>query len=404
VIFRIAWRNIWRNKMRSLVIILSVAIGLFAGIAVLALYKGILNSRIHTVIYAETGHLQIHHKLFKQDNEPQFIIHQGEALLAALKKNSTVKLFTTRTITQGMLATSTGSAGVKINGIIPGKEDEVSGLANKIIAGKGFDPTKKNQVFIGKKLADKMKLKTGGKLVLTFTDVDANMISAAFRVAAIYQSDNAPLDERNVYVQQSELNQMLTIGNAFHEICIILQNDALTDIVRQQLQQQYPEQLIESWKDISPETDLMIDTVDTTSYIIIGIILFALAFGIVNTMLMAILERTQEIGVMMALGMNRIRLFLLVFLETVFLTLIGTPVGLAVAWILTLYYQQHGLNWSSAGEEVMRSFGFSSMIYPEFPTEKIVAVICIVLFTALASCIYPAIKALQLQPVEALRK
>jgi ABC-type antimicrobial peptide transport system permease subunit len=121
-------------------------------------------------------------------------------------------------------------------------------------------------------------------------------------------------------------------------------------------------------------------------------------------MLMAILERTQEIGVMMALGMNRIRLFLLVFLETVFLTLIGTPVGLAVAWVLTLYYQQHGLNWSSAGEEVMRSFGFSSMIYPEFPTEKIVAVICIVLFTALASCIYPAIKALQLQPVEALRK
>ena len=139
-------------------------------------------------------------------------------------------------------------------------------------------------------------------------------------------------------------------------------------------------------------------------YIIIGIILFALAFGIVNTMLMAILERTQEIGVMMALGMNRLRLFLLVFLETVLLTLIGTPLGLGIAWIVTTYYNRHGLNLENMGKEMMNSFGFSTLIYPEFPAEKLAAIMGIVLFTALASCIYPAIKALQLQPIEALRK
>lgn len=383
---------------------LSVAIGLFAGIAVLALYKGMMNSRVRTVIYAETGHIQLHHKTFRNDYEARFVISNAEKLLNELQENAAVKHMATRTITQGMLATTTGSAGVQINGINLAMEDKVSGLLQKIRVGKAFAPGKKNQVLIGKKLADKMKLKPGGKLVLTFTDADANMVSAAFRVAAIYQSENTPMDERNVYVQQTELNQALNLGNGVHEVALILRQDAATLATARQLQQQYPDLLVEPWQNLSPETELMIDTVDITSYIIIGIILFALAFGIVNTMLMAILERTQEIGVMMALGMNRLRLFLLVFLETVFLTLIGTPVGLGIAWVVTGYYHRNGLNLENMGKEMMSNFGFSTLIYPEFPTEKLAAIMGIVLFTALASCIYPALKALQLQPIEALRK
>lgn len=404
MIFRIAWRNIWRNKIRSLVILLSVAIGLFAGIAVLALYKGMMNSRVRTVIYSETGHIQLHHKTFKNDYEARFVISDPEKLLQELRKNESVKQVATRTITQGMLATTTGSAGVQINGIDPAMEDKVSGLLQKIRVGNGFEPGKKNQVLIGKKLADKMKLKPGSKLVLTFTDADGNIISAAFRVAAIYQSENTPMDERNVYVQQTELNPILNLGNGIHEIALILKQDTATHTVVKQLQQKYPDLLVEPWQNLSPETELMIDTVDITSYIIIGIILFALAFGIVNTMLMAILERTQEIGVMMALGMNRIRLFLLVFLETIFLTLIGTPIGLGIAWIVTSYYHRNGLNLESMGKEMMSNFGFSTLVYPEFPTEKLLGIMGIVLFTALASCIYPALKALRLRPIEALRK
>ena len=404
MIFRIAWRNIWRNKIRSLVIMLSVAIGLFAGIAVLALYKGMMNSRVKTVIYSESGHIQIHHREFRKDYEAQYTLGLSAKSLSDLRKDPAVRFMATRTITQGMLATTTGSAGVQINGIDRAMENKVSGLAEKIREGKEFDPHKKNQVLVGKKMADKMKLKPGGKLVLTFTDADANLISAAFRVAGIYQSENTPMDERNLYVQQTELNQLLNLGTEVHEIALILQQDAMTLPTTRRLQQQYPNVLVEPWQNLSPETELMIDTVDITSYIIISIILFALAFGIVNTMLMAILERTQEIGVMMALGMNRLRLFLLVFLETVLLTLIGTPLGLGIAWIVTTYYNRHGLNLENMGKEMMNSFGFSTLIYPEFPAEKLAAIMGIVLFTALASCIYPAIKALQLQPIEALRK
>ncbi|MGE5109090.1 MAG: ABC transporter permease [Sphingobacteriales bacterium] len=404
MIFIMAWRNIWRNKMRSLVIILSVAIGLFAGLMVLALYKGMLRGRVRTVIDAEAGHIQIHDSNFKKDYEPFFILKDGNNIISQLNKIPQIKTIATRSITQGMLSTTTGSAGIQINGIIPEIENDASRLNKKIIEGNEFNKQKKNEVLIGKKLADKMKLKLGNKLVLTFIDSAANMVSGAFRVAAIYRSDNTPLDERNVYIRQNELNELLTIGNNYHEIVILLNKDEETETIKQQLQKQFPSCQVESWRDISPETELMVNTVDTYSYIIIIIILFALAFGIINTMLMAILERTREIGMMTALGLNKLRMFTLVLLETIFLTIAGTPVGLLASWLLVNYYNKHGLDWSGMGKEMMGSFGFSTTIYPEFPTDRILAVMIIVIGTALLSCLFPAIKALRLQPVDALRK
>ena len=249
-----------------------------------------------------------------------------------------------------------------------------------------------------------MKLKPGSKLVLTFTDTFSNIVSGAFRVAGIYQSDNAPLDEKNVYVRMNDLNSLLNIQDAFHEIVVLLKSDEHVSTVQSILVQKFPAYQIESWWELSPETDLLVKTTNQYSYIIMIIIMFALAFGIINTMLMAILERTREIGMMVALGTNRVKIFILVLLETLFLTLAGTPVGILVGWLTTKYFNQHGLDLSGMGREMMSSFGFGTMIYPEFPVDKLAGVLLIVTSTAIISCLFPAIKALKLQPVEALRR
>jgi putative ABC transport system permease protein len=404
MILLMAWRNIWRNKMRSIVIILSIAIGVFAGIAVLALYKGMVKSRMRTAIDAEVGHLQVHDSNFKKDYEPKFVITNGDNVLKAIRLIPNVKLAAPRSIANGMLATATGSAGVQINGVIPQQEYEASQLRNKIVNGKEFDAAKKNEVMIGKKLANKMKLRTGSKLVLTFTDSSGNIVSGAFRVAAVYQSANAPLDESNVYVTMSDMNALLTTGHSFHEIVVLLKNDEDIQTIKQLLQEKFPSYQIESWKEISPETDLLVKTTDQYSYIIMVIIMFALAFGIINTMLMAILERTREIGMMVALGTNKLKIFLLVLLETIFLTLAGVPFGVLIGWLVSTYYNKNGMDLSGMGKEMMSSFGYSTLIYPEFPTDKFLGVLLIVFCTAIISCLFPAIKALRLQPVEALRR
>jgi ABC-type lipoprotein release transport system permease subunit len=404
MIFTMAWRNIWRNKMRSIVIMLSIAIGLFAGIAVLALYKGMMKSRVRTVIDAEVGHLQVHHVEFKNDYDPKYVLENGDELMQVIRLLPGVKIVAPRSITPGMLTTTTGSAGVQVNGVIPGLEYAASLLNKKIIKGHPFDPAKKNELMIGKKLATKLKLKTGSKLVLTFTDTSGNIVSGAFRVAAVFQSDNAPLDERNVYVSINDLNMLLNTGNSFHELVVLLENDEALEKVHQQLKQKFSLYQVETWREISPETDLLVKTTDQYSYIIMVIIMFALAFGIINTMLMAILERTREIGMMVALGTNRIRLFMLVLWETIFLTLAGTPVGILAGWLVTGYFYKHGLNLSGMGREMMSSFGFGTIIYPEFPADKLAGVLLIVAGTAILSCLFPAMKAIRMLPVEALRR
>lgn len=399
-----AWRNVWRNKMRSIVIMLSITLGLFAGIAVLALYKGMMKARIRTVIDAEVGHLQIHDNKFKADYEPQYIIVNGDQVLDELKKINGIKVIASRSITNGMLATATGSAGVQINGVIPEQEYEISQLKNKVIEGKLFDTLRKNEIMIGKKLADKMKLKPASKLVLTFTDSSGSIVSGAFRVTAIYKSANAPMDERNVYLRMKDLNALLATGQSFHEIVVLLNDDEGVNKIKLQLKKMFPSYKVESWEEISPETNLMVKTTDQLSYILMTIIMVALAFGIINTMLMAVLERTREIGMMMALGTTKMKIFLLVLLETVYLTLAGAPVGILIGWLTVGYYNKNGLDLSGMGRELMSSFGYSTLIYPEFPSDKIISVILIIITTAIVSCLFPAFKALQLQPVEALRR
>ena len=387
-----------------MVIMLSVAIGLLAGIGVLALYKGMMKSRVRTVIDSEVAHLQLHHADFKKDYHPAYLLPGANALLQKVQSYPEVKMAVPRSLAQGMLVTTTGSAGVQINGVVPQLEYGASHLREKLIAGDGFHEAKKNEILVGKKLADKMKLKTGSKLVLTFTDTADNLVSSAFRVAGIYQSGNAPLDEANVYVLLTTLNELLLTGDAFHEIAILLNRDEDLQAVQEKLRSAYPSLLVESWKEISPETELMVKTVDEYSYIIMIVILVALAFGILNTMLMSVLERTKEIGMMVALGTPRLSIFLLVLLEAVFLTIAGTPIGLLAAYLITGHYQKHGLDLSGMGKDMMASFGFDTTIYPSFPWEKLIIILILVVGTALLSCLLPALKALRLKPVEALRR
>jgi putative ABC transport system permease protein len=404
MIFLMAWRNIWRNKMRSLVIMLSVAIGFFASVAVLAISKGMVRSRVRTVIDREIGHLQIHEPAFKKDYNAVYTIIDKGHLQAFLNRLPEVKSFTTRSIAQGMLATATGSAGVQIKGIISSTEDAVSQLDRKIIEGNGFDNIKHNQVLIGKKLSDKLKIKLNNKVVLTFTDKDNTISSAAFRVTGIYQTINTPLDERNVFVQQKDINELLGIDNHYHEVAVILKQDEQSLATKQKIQKQFPSLLIETWNEISPETELMVVSSNQYIYILVVIIMLALAFGIINTMLMAVLERTREIGMITALGMNKLKLTALILCETVFLTLAGTPLGFAMAWICTEYFSKTGINISRYSKEAMSNFGFESVIYPEFPFEKILNILIIVLLTALLASVFPTIKALKLQPADALNR
>lgn len=381
----------------------SIALGLFAGMAVLALYEGMMVSRIRTVIDEETGHIQIHDPAFTDEYEPKYTISGHESLISSLKNIPQIIQVNQRQIFNGMLSTPTGTAGVQIIGMDTLTEYTYSALRQKIREGKGLDPARNHQAIIGMKLAAKMKLRTGSKLVLMFNDTTNNLVTAAFRVSAIYRSTNAPLDERLVYVSGTELAELTGLAGQCHEIGLKLKSDKDVESVALQLKKMFPHLKVQTWKELSPETEFMVRTVDTYSYIIMIIIMTALAFGILNTMLMAIMERTHEIGMIAALGTSRKRIFLLVLLETAFLTLAGVPAGVLAGWLTISYYNKNGLDLSGMGEEMMSNFGFRTLIYPDFPAEKLIPVLTIVVITAFLSSLLPALKAIRMKPIDALR-
>ncbi|MDP4200758.1 MAG: FtsX-like permease family protein [Bacteroidota bacterium] len=399
----IAWRNVWRRKGRSIVIICSVIVGLWAGLAVMSFYFGFAEERVRSAIELEVSHLQIHHPEFKRDRDVRYTIPAGDSIVAVLRVNTQVQHAAGRLIARGMIASATGNSGVQINGIAALDEDSLTQLRSKVIVGSYFPGTKGNEMLIGKKLSQKLKVRLGSKLVITTQDKDRNIASSAFRVAGIFQTKNTPFDETNVFARRADVAAMLGDSLAVTEIAVLLHSqDSVESFVRT-LKSQYPTLLVESWRTVAPEMGLIISVIDQMMYIIMAVVLLALAFGIVNTMLMAVLERTREIGMLIALGMKRRQVFAMIVCETFFLVLIGTPFGMLIAWASISYFGSHGID-ISAFQETLKSFGYSEIVYTKLAFRHYWQVLILVILTALLSALLPARRALRLQPAEAIRR
>lgn len=398
----VAWRNLWRNRTRSLLILLSVAVGIWAGAFIMAIYFGMGNSRLRIAIDNEVSHLQVHHPKFKDDQEAKFNFSE-DSLRHLLESQPLIKAFSLRTVTTGMLANASGSQGIQVNGIDTAAENATRSLRRFVVEGNFFDTTGRNPILIGRKLADKLNIPLKGKVVLTLLDTVNTITAGAFRVVGIYETANAPQDERNAFVLKSDLDRLIGTEGRAHEAAVLLNRDEDLQPAFTVLKNAMPGLKVETWEDISPETALVVSSLDTYNLIFIAIILLALSFGIVNTMLMAVLERMREIGVLMALGMSRLRLFGMVLLETVLLTMVGAPLGILAAYATVAWVGKAGIDLSTVAGDTMKDFGYAVVIYPELPLNSVGQVLYLVFIAALLSAIYPAWKAIRLHPVEAIR-
>lgn len=404
MLVQIAWRNIWRNKMRSFVVIGSVTLGIWAGIFILAFSWGMYQSNIDDSVFKQLSHIQIHHPTFSVEKDSKFFISNTDKILDSLHSDKRILTASSRVISTGMISSPTTASGIKILGIEPSSEAKQTRLNENVIDGNYFDSGKENEALIGQKLAKKLKVKLRSKVIVTFVNIDSEMISAAFRVGGIYRTKNTSLDEVHIYVQQDHLRELLNLEpTESNEIAILLKNEDDLKSVKNYVVGLVPKGKVEDWKELSPELGLVIESFNLYTYLISGIILLALIFGIINTMLMSILERVRELGMIMAIGLNKRKLFSMILFETLFLTLIGCPIGLLMGWLSIEFFGEYGINISRFSEG-LSSYGFSSVIYPALDNQKyaIVAIMCVI--TSLLAAIYPAYKALQLNPAEAIRK
>lgn len=400
----IAWRNIWRNRTRSLVIILSVTLGLWGGIFIMALSAGVSEQRKQDVIYNYLSHMQLHHPNFGDERQIEDVIPNGMGVWEQIAAQPEVEHTTARTLSIGMANSPNDATGVQIIGIWPESERQVTNIADKIIEGSYFGEEIRNPVVIGAALADQLDIRLRSKVVLTFQDTSNNIVAGAFRVQGIFETASSEFDKGMVYVNAKDMARLMETDPLVHEIAVLVaQEEEQLLPLQSRLQDTYSGLAVETWKELSPELRYLDEAMDYFLYIFIAVILLALAFGLVNTMLMAVLERTRELGMLMAIGMNKGRVFAMIVLETLYLALFGGLMGIGLSVATILFFEDRGIYLPSV-EEGMSSYGMSATLYPMLDWSFFPGLVVMVLIFAMVSALYPAYKALKLKPVVAIRK
>jgi len=404
MLFTVAWRNIWRSKTRTLVVIGSTIVGIWALVFLLGFFEGQVQNYMGSVIQNETSHLQYHHPNFKDDFESALVIPGAATITETLAQDNEVEAFTSRVILNGMLASSAAAQGVMAIGVDADAEQAVTNLNDKIIEGQPLTGDKKNQLLISQRMAEKLKVKLRSKVVLTFQTAEQEISSAALRVAGIYKSNKRLNDELYIFANISDLRRLAVLpDDAAHEIAVVLDDFEQVESKTISLSENSGEVLVENYRQLSPDLELMNSQIKINMTVMIVIFMLALIFGIINTMLMAVLERMRELGMLMAIGMNKVKIFLMVCLETLMISVIGAPVGIFLGFLTIEFLNRKGISlarWSSALEE----FGMSDLVRPALALDNYLMVALAVVITGLLASIYPSLKAIRLRPVEALRK
>jgi ABC-type lipoprotein release transport system permease subunit len=203
-------------------------------------------------------------------------------------------------------------------------------------------------------------------------------------------------------VKHKDLANYTGLGDKIHEIAILTNTMESVEMVKTDLNITDKNYKVASWDELSPELGYAQEMMGTMVYIFMGIILLALSFGIINTMLMAVLERKKELGMLMSVGMNKLKIFMMIVLETLFLAMIATPIGMLLAKISIDYFEEHGIDLSSVSQG-LESFGIGSKIYTYLPNDLYFKITLFTLIVTLIASVFPARRALKLNPVEALR-
>lgn len=382
--------------------ILSVVFGILGGIIMIAMSYGLNEERMNNAVETYLSHVQIHNNLFREDYNIKHTINNLDYLEKSLNEDERVVSYTKRIILNGMLSNSNGSYGIQIKGVNPETEKKVTNTHEKLIEGEYFNSKRDNTILVGKKLADKLNLNLKSKVVITFQDEFNELTSLLYRVEGIFKSGNSRYDESNVFVKNLSITKNLPSFSGIHEIPILLTDIELRSSVKKDLIQLSQNNIVETWDDISKDLAYANEMLAAVLYIFMMIILTGLSFGIVNTMLMAILERKKEIGMLMSIGMNRYKIFLMICFETTFLSMIALPFGLISSYLIVEYYSVVGIDLSIV-EAGLENFGVGTRLYLKVPQEQYVVVSIMVFMISIISSISPSLRALKINPVEATK-
>lgn len=401
-VFRLSWRNIWRNRGRSLSLMTAIFLGLTGGTLAMAMVTGMMEQRFFNAIEKQYSHVQLHTKVWLDEGQAGMYLPNGKSLLDSLSQLPAIRAASGRTLANGLVASPTLTQGVELRGIDATAETRLVRLPEQLIEGAYLSDTSVPELLIGKRLAQKLKVEVGSRLVLSFPNAQQEVVSGSFKVTGIFRTANAGFDQSTVYLHQHQLQALLGETDAVYELALRLSENDSVPALTTALQTAYPTLQVRSWRELAPELAYMQDSGSVVSYIFVIIILLGLSFGILNSMLMAVYERMRELGMLKALGMTKSRIFLMVMTETLTMALLAGMIGLLTGYGLVAWLGNTGIDLSGYAE-ALAAFGYDAVIYPALSWQYALNITLLVIVLSLLASLYPALKALKLNAADAIR-
>ncbi len=403
--FKIAGRGIMRNPRRTLLTISATSFGLAAFIFLYSFVEGYFSQMIDNSTGYVTGDLQVQHRLFRQEMVPELSLRQPSQLLQELRRQPLVAAAAPRVQAQVLISSAAKSENIMLLGIDPESERKVTFIERTVRQGNGLQPGQDRDIMLGRKLVDKLGVRLGEKVVIMTQNAEGSVGSAAFRVSGIFETESEAFDNAIGFISLRAGQSLLSLGDDISTIAVRLTDRDQLEVIRPVLQRTLARTpyVVVSWQELLPEVSQIIDYVRVNLNLVLGIVFLVVAMGVMNTLLMSVMERTHEFGVMMALGTKPGQIVRLVLYESVVLAAAGSLLGYLLGFLLVQYLAVRGINLSAYTNALQTIPGLTSIIYPRLNNIRLLVPLGLLLVVSAMAAFYPAWRAAKLRPVEAIR-
>lgn len=403
LLIKLAFLNITRNKRRSLITILAVGVGLASLIFLWAFMDGSQEEQRENVIRLATSHVQIHAKDFTKKLSSELLLPKKEELMTRIRGLKNVVGVSENVKCEALLGTSENSRGILLLGIDPKNEPHIMDTSKYIWKGSYLEAGHDREVLIGYKLAEKIEVGLGDKVVLMTQALDGTLAGFAYHVKGILRSGAQNLDEYMVFTTLDAARELLGIENQqSHELMIRLTDrtaiPGLLNNLRDLSKDQYE---ISTWDVVVPEVNQWASYSEAIIRTMLIAVMAVIGVGVMNTVLMSIFERTRELGVMMAIGTSPFQIVVMIFLETLVLEFVGILVGFLAGYLLVYHFSHAGIVLHGFEDAFSQSFT-PSVVHPKLEMARVTECVrALVLITSFIS-LYPAWRVGTMEPVKAI--
>ena len=404
ILVKLAWRNIFRNKRRTLIAATAIGIGLTALIFIDAFMIGMEETMIRTATASFLGDAQIHREGFRDAQEVSLTIQALDSVTESLTKEEIVAHFTQRTLASSMITSPANVSAISLIGVHPPTEKFLSLIDDAITEGTYFEGHNSRDIVIGAKLAEILEIGLGDRVVVTVAQAESGELSQEmFRISGIYHFADAAMNSGMAFVRLEKAQEMLTIGKDVHEIAIKFTSIAYSQETTLPFWDTYSQHGNEvlSWTELMSQLTVVLEMTKYSKYIM-GVILFGVVvFGIINTLFMSLYERMFEFGVLRAVGTRPFGMARVVLFEAGALAIVSIGLGTLLGFVLTGVLAYVGIDYT--GIEMM-GVTMQEFIYPVLEFQQFIIYPIVVFIFTLIAGLYPAWHVAKMAPVDAMRK